>query len=100
MTEENRRNQFFVVYELIIYDYKVITLSKAFSKSVYITSVCLPFEKDSSIACFIVIRLVTDYLLLRNPCWCGTMFLKIGVSLLLIIFENILGRIDIIEIGR
>jgi len=79
----------------------MVNTIERFLKSEYITSVCWPLKKDSTIACLIVIRLVTDGLLLRNPYCCGTrIFLKIEISLLLTIFENILGRIEIIDIGR
>jgi len=46
-----------------------------------------------------VIKLVRHDFLLRNPCG-AKIFLNIGVSLLLIILENIFGRIEIIDIGR
>jgi len=51
--------------------------------------------------CLRVIKLVVDDLWLRKPCCWGTkMFLKSGVILKVIILENILGRIEIIDIGR
>jgi len=50
--------------------------------------------------CFIVIKLVRHNLLLRNACCCGAkIFLNLSVSLLFIILENIIGRIEIIDIG-